>query len=89
MTAPKAVLAIRVGRKSYPVADYAEASRMVEAARDRSGVGVSHFPDALIFEGDALVAHVSYNGRVWAGHPRAWKPGDAPLFDNRVPEPGR
>lgn len=79
ITAP---LTIRIGRKAYAIADLAAASRMVSAARDRSGVGSSRFPAPLIYEGERQVAHVSYNGRVWAGLPMQWTPGDKPLFDN-------
>lgn len=77
-----APLTIRIGRKAYAVADLATASRMVSAARDKSGVGNSRFTTPLIFEGERQVAYVSYNGRVWAGLPTAWKPGDKPLHDN-------
>lgn len=84
MHAITAELTIRIGRKSYAIPDYATASRMVCEARDRSGIGGSRFRSPLIYEGDKQVAHVSYNGRVWAGASgRDWKPGDVPLFDNR------
>lgn len=72
---------LRLGRKTYPVADYAEASRIVCNERDRRGVGASRFPDALIYEGDNLIGYVSYNGRVWAGNPRLWRPGHQPLYE--------
>lgn len=81
-TEVKASLTIRVGRKAYPIADYAEASRLFCAARDKAGTGGRDTPTPLIFEGDRQVAYVSYNGRVWAGDPRDWQPGRKPLYDN-------
>lgn len=80
--APATELTIRIGRKAYAVPDLAAASRLVCAARDKSGVGGSRFKTPLIFAGDKPVGYVSYNGRVWAGDPRGWKAGDKPLFDN-------
>lgn len=74
-------LTIRIGRKSYPIGNYADASRMVCKARDKSGVGSSRFSDPLIYEGDRAVAYVSYNGRVWAGSPRDWTPDRTPLCE--------
>lgn len=35
-TAPAQQIVLKIGRRSYPVADYAEASRMYCAARDRA-----------------------------------------------------
>ena len=72
-------LTIKVGRKVYAIADYAEASRMVCAARDKSGVGSSRFPKPVIYEGDTAVAYVSYNGRVWAG--TSYTPNAVPLCE--------
>jgi len=80
MTTLTAPLTIRIGRKAYAIADLAEASRMVCAARDKSGVGNSRFQTPLIYEG--AIGHVSYNGRVWSGLPTQWKAGAVPLFDN-------
>lgn len=75
------MLTIRIGKKSYPIASFADASRMVCAARDKSGVGSSRFKDPIIYEGDKAVAHVSYNGRVWAGSPREWTAKSTPLCE--------
>lgn len=62
-------LALRIGqsRTLLEVADYAEASRVYAALRDRSGLGVSRLPRARLYRGDEQVAEVSYNGRVWEG----------------------
>lgn len=43
-TAPAQQIVLKIGRRSYPVADYAEASRMYCAARDRAGTGASRTP---------------------------------------------
>jgi hypothetical protein len=84
-SAIKPTLTIRVGRKTHPIADYAEASRRTLAAVDalsRTGARLmDSFREPLIFEGDRQIAYVSQNGRVWAGHPRDWKPGAMPLCE--------
>ena len=75
-------LEIEVCGRRYPVASLAQASEMVGAARDRAGVGASQMPVPLIYDGGGrVVAHVSYNGRVWPG--AEWRDGDRPLFDPR------
>lgn len=33
----------------------------------------------------AVIAHVSYNGRVWSGHGHDWRPGAVPVYDPRTP----
>jgi hypothetical protein len=75
---------LKFGRKSVPVASLAEASAAYSAAREASGKGGSKWPSGIVFEGGRAVAHVSYNGRVWAKPSRDWTPGDVPLFDNRA-----
>ncbi len=72
-------LTIKVGRKHYAVADYAQASAMFCAARDKSGLGASRLPNALIFSGQEQVAYVSYNGKVWPG--TTYQPDATPLFN--------
>ncbi len=72
---------MKVGKKTYPVADFATASQLTNAARDRSGVGANRFTNPLLFDKTGKqVAYVSYNGRVWAGAPRDWAPDRQPLF---------
>lgn len=61
------------------VASYAEASAAVLAFI--GGRGASQCPPGmgLIAANGQIVAHVSYNGRVWPA--REWEAGMAPLFD--------
>jgi hypothetical protein len=73
---------LRVGGKAYEVASFAQASQMFCIARDKSGEGASNTPSPLIVDDTGLViAHVSYNGRVWPGG--AWTVDAIPLYDNR------
>lgn len=62
-------LALRIGRarRAVEVASLAEASRVYVELRDRSGLGASSMPEGRILDPDtgALVASLSYNGRVW------------------------
>lgn len=78
-------LTLRIGRRAYPVADLADASRKTLAAVHAlmaTGARMSDtFKTPLLYEGERLVGHVSQNGRVWPGHPRDWKPGAKPLHE--------
>lgn len=80
-TAPSGPLTMHIGRRRYPVASLEAASRMFCAARDRAATGASETPTALLISGGEVVAHVSYNGRVWPGLPQDWKPGVKPLLE--------
>jgi hypothetical protein len=65
-----------IGRRRYAVASLTEASSKFCAARDKVGAGASQTPTPMLYAADGkLVGYISYNGRVWAGHPRDWKPG--------------
>ncbi len=76
----KVTLVMVVGKRRYPVASLEEASAMFCAARNKAGTGAKDTPTPMIFDtAGKLVAHVSYNGRVWAGHPRDWTPQTKPL----------
>jgi len=66
-------------RHIVTVADFAAASAIYSAARERSGEGCSTFPEGTLLDGNEAVARVSYNGKVWpVGE---WQPGDQPLFN--------
>lgn len=87
MTAPVPArtdgLFVEVGRKRYQIQTYKQASDMWCRARDQHGGGASEIPGLnIVTEAGAVVAHVSYNGRVWAGPCGNWKPGAVPLYDN-------
>lgn len=74
---------LQVGAHRYQVATFEQASQMFCAARDKNGEGASKTPSPLIVDdAGSVIAHVSYNGRVWAG--QSWAPDATPLFDNRV-----
>lgn len=62
------------------VATLAEASALVTAARDRSGMGSSNWPAADVYAENGDVFHVGYNGRVWAGPAGTWEPGVEPAY---------
>jgi hypothetical protein len=74
---------LHVGGKAYQVASFAQASQMFCIARDKNGEGASNTPSPLIVDdAGSVIAHVSYNGRVWPGD--AWTVDAMPLYDNRV-----
>jgi hypothetical protein len=74
---------LQVGGKAYQVTSFVQASQMFCIARDKNGEGASNTPSPLIVDDAGLViAHVSYNGRVWSGD--AWTIDAILLYDNRV-----
>ncbi|WP_334401377.1 hypothetical protein [Bradyrhizobium sp. AZCC 2289] len=80
---PIKAMFLRVGGNAYQVASFAQASQMFCVARDKSGEGASNTPSPLIVDdAGSVIAHVSYNGRVWPGD--AWTVDAMPLYDNRV-----
>jgi hypothetical protein len=73
-------------RRGVPVCKTVESYREAsEAIREFIGHrGASQCPCGmgLITDGGKIVAHVSYNGRVWSG--TEWESGDVPLYDPRA-----
>lgn len=65
----------------FAVTGFADASAMYTLQCDQSGEGASTFPDGTIEQGGETIAHVSYNGKVWARPSREWVPGTQPLHD--------
>lgn len=60
------------------VASFKDASEAVRKAIGNRGASqIKH--RFLIADGGEIVAHVSYNGRVWAG--TEWQSGMVPLYD--------
>jgi hypothetical protein len=56
-----------------------EASRAFRFFCDENGFGARDAGSCYIYNGNKIVARVSYNGKVWEGS--TYKPGAAPLFD--------
>jgi hypothetical protein len=67
---------LRIGRRVFEVADFAEASRIYAAERDSSGRGSSTMPAGILPDGYSI----SYNGKVWPCQAREWTPAVAPVF---------
>lgn len=67
-------LTLRIGRLSWSVASYAEAVEIYCNCRDGLDLGAHELP-----QGRVGGYSISYNGRMWAGAPRAWKSGDVPV----------
>jgi hypothetical protein len=80
---PIKAMFLRVGGNAYQVTSFAQASEMFCLAREKNGEGASNTPSPLIVDdAGSVIAHVSYNGRVWPGD--AWTVDAMPLYDNRV-----
>lgn len=73
---------LRIGSRKHTVTDFAQASQIYCLARDISGEGSSTFPTGKIIGVDGP-HYISYNGKVWKGTPKNWKPGDVPVFGKR------
>lgn len=71
----------RIKGRKYEAATMEELSDKFVDIRDGMGLGASQLPSAPIFQNGKQVAHISYNGKVWAGLSGAWAVGDKPLFD--------
>lgn len=71
-----------VGRRTHPVTCWRDVSEAYRRTIDALDLGASRAPrcDILDSEGN-VVAHCSYNGRIWAGSRHDWQPGSAPLYD--------
>lgn len=78
------MLYAKVGKRVHIIETYEQASRAYRSTIERLGLGASQTPRCRICDHTGhVVAHVSYNGRVWAGDVGTWKPGDSPLYDPR------
>ncbi len=76
-----ALIAI-VGRSHHPVRSWPQVSEAYRRTIARLGLGASHAPRCEIIDGEGqVVAHVSYNGRVWPGDVRDWSPDIRPIYD--------
>lgn len=72
---------VQNGFAELAATNWAEASSLYCERRDRSGLGASTFPEALLLIAETPVGRISYNGRIWL--PGDWEPGTEPLYDNR------
>jgi hypothetical protein len=81
---------LQIGKRRYQVASFQQASQMFCAARDATNTrtcygGASKIKSPhIVDETGSVVGYVAYNGRVFAGEPKAWTSTTALLFDNRV-----
>lgn len=78
-----------LGRR-YAVTDMQRASQIVSTIRDQHNLGASQMGGQFpIRAGDVIVGYVSYNGKVWQGHPDNWEHNKCvldPYAEDRVPQ---
>jgi hypothetical protein len=53
--------------RSFADITLAQAKAIFNAARDRSGLGASQWPNGKLYVGRHQVGYISYNGRAWQG----------------------
>ena len=72
------------------VDSFADASRVWIEFADSANFGAGFRGSDMtrdcgqIYQNGCAVAYVSYNGRVWQGRAKDWKPGQLPIFDPSV-----
>jgi hypothetical protein len=78
-------LFVQIGNRRFEVGSLQEASEKFCHARDQYGEGASKTPRAIIVDGAGKqIGHIAYNGRIFPGRSRDWKPDTKPLLDNRA-----
>lgn len=71
-----------VGRKYHPVTCWRDVSEAYRHMLDALDLGASRAPRCDILDSTGqIVAHVSYNGRIWAGSATEWQPNSKPLYE--------
>lgn len=83
--APATTLTARIGSKTVPVQSLEQVSQAYRKTISAANTGASQTPPLRLYDSAGnVVAHVSYNGKVWSGDVGSWKSGDQPLY-----EPGK
>ena len=70
-----------VNGKTFPATSLAQVSKAYLDTIAALGLGSSQVPKCLIVDRGRVLAHVSYNGRVWPGDPQSWTADLRPLYD--------
>ena len=78
-------LYLLIASKKYPVGSLGEASGKYRMAVDWVEEQVDKLPTKyahplIVDESDNLIGYIAYNGNVFPGRPRDWKPGLKPLY---------
>lgn len=71
---------MKLSSKKIKINDFLEAKIRFKWYRDNTfgfdgtmGLGASECEEPIILNDDGeIIAHVSYNGRIWAGEPKNW-----------------
>lgn len=70
--------------KLVDVDTLAQASQACRTFIEKAGIGNSRWTGGTLYVNDQPIGYVSYNGRVWSGDRKAWKPGATPIYDPRA-----
>ena len=70
-----------VGERRFPVQSWQQVSAAYTNAIDALNLGASQAPQCIIkARNGRVVAHISYNGKVWRGGPECWQSGMKPIY---------
>ena len=56
-----------IAKTTVEVSSFSEASKISREYIDNNGLGSGNWAGGEIYKGGIIIAHVSYNGRVWEG----------------------
>lgn len=70
-----------INGKTFEATTFEQVSRAYRETIEMLGLGASETPRCLITKGGKVIAHVTYNGRVWPGKPSDWSATLRPLYD--------
>jgi hypothetical protein len=71
-----------VGTRYHPVRCWRDVSEAYRRTIDALDIGASHAPRCDILDSTGqIVAHVSYNGRIWSGSVQDFDPDARPLYE--------
>lgn len=71
-----------INGKGFPVESWKQVSDAYRRTIEHLGLGASNTPECTIVTPQGqVVAHCSFNGKIWAGGCWHWTPGSVPIYD--------
>lgn len=68
-----------IGKSKIQVQSWEQVSKAYRSTIEKLGIGASQTPPCYVIDqSGSVVAHVSYNGKVW--HGPSWTSGSEPIY---------